>query len=162
MSSPFKILNLLFLHFNVVTLVITIVLLVLMFFLRQRLERIPLIGILAILGILANWGHTFLSYSDICAMETVDCQFYIVDQTNLKEPILAELVEVLPPALIMAVIILFEQFLYLEEFERRGKRYRNEGTLGSVTTETKVLAVANIISGVLGGLPICINIFGTY
>ena len=62
----------------------------------------------------------------------------------------------------MAIVILFEQFLYLEEFDRRGKRYRNEGDLGEVTTETKVLAVANLVSGALGGLPICVNIFGTY
>lgn len=62
----------------------------------------------------------------------------------------------------MTIFVTFEQFLYLEEFERRGKRYINEGTLGEVTRETKVLAVANIISGCLGGLPICINIFGTY
>jgi hypothetical protein len=62
----------------------------------------------------------------------------------------------------MTIVVTFEQFLYLEEFERRGKRYLSQGSLGEVTTETKVLAVANIISGCLGGLPICINIFGTY
>jgi len=34
----------------------------------------------------------------------------------------------------MAIVIIFEQFLYLEEFDRRGKRYRNEGSLGEITT----------------------------
>lgn len=34
--------------------------------------------------------------------------------------------------------------------------------LGEITTESKTLAIANIISGCLGGLPICINLFGTY
>lgn len=64
--------------------------------------------------------------------------------------------------MILTVILVYEQFLYLEEFDRRGKRYNNEGNLGEITTETKTLAIANLISGCLGGLPICINIFGTY
>ena len=62
----------------------------------------------------------------------------------------------------MTVILIFEQFLYLEEFERRGKRFKGEGTLGDIKTESKVLAIANIVSGCLGGLPVCINMFGTY
>ena len=67
-SSPFKVLNLLFESFNMVTLIITIVLLILMFILRKRLEKIPLIGIMVIIGILANLKHPFKSYSDLCAM----------------------------------------------------------------------------------------------
>jgi hypothetical protein len=62
----------------------------------------------------------------------------------------------------MTVILIFEQFLYLEEFERRGKRYNGGGNLGDIKTESKVLAVANILSGCLGGLPVCINMFATY
>lgn len=30
----------------------------------------------------------------------------------------------------MTVVLIFEQFLYLQEFERRGKRYFGEGDLG--------------------------------
>ena len=59
-------------------------------------------------------------------------------------------------------MVLFEQFLYLEEFDRRSKRYMNEGSLGEVSNEIKTLAVANLISGCLAGMPICINVFGTY
>lgn len=62
----------------------------------------------------------------------------------------------------MTVILIFEQFLYLEEFERRGKKYSGGGNLGDIKTESKVLAVANIVSGCLGGLPVCINMFATY
>lgn len=32
----------------------------------------------------------------------------------------------------MTVVVIFEQFLYLEEFERRGKRFGSEGNLGDV------------------------------
>lgn len=117
---------------------------------------------MVILGILANYNCRFKSYSDICKIKEVDCTFKIIDQRNFQEIILSEVIEIIPSAIILTIVIAFEQFLYLEEFERRGQRYRNEGTLGEVKTETKVLAVANIISGCLGGLPICINIFGTY
>ena len=67
-SSPFAILNLIFEHFNMTTLIITIVLLLAMFILRKRLEKIPLIGIMVIVGILANMAHPFKSYSDLCAI----------------------------------------------------------------------------------------------
>ena len=62
----------------------------------------------------------------------------------------------------MTVILIFEQFLYLEEFERRAKRYNSGGNLDDIKTESKVLTVANIVSGCLGGLPVCINMFATY
>ena len=106
-TNPFNILNLLFEHFNVVTLTITIVLLFLMFFLRTRLEKIPLIGILALVGILANMQHYFKSYSDICSREGIDCTFYILDPRNLKQPLLSEVIEVIPASLVMAIVILF-------------------------------------------------------
>ena len=117
---------------------------------------------MVIIGIIINIGHKFKSYSDLCKMENVDCEFKIIDYSKLKEPTLAELIEVLPSAIVLTVVLIYEQFLYLEEFDRRGKRYNNEGNLGEITTETKTLAIANLISGCLGGLPICINIFGTY
>jgi hypothetical protein len=66
--------------------------------------------------VLANIQHMFKSYSDLCSREDVDCEFYIVDVKNLKEPQLTDLIEVIPTALVMAIIVLFEQFLYLEEF----------------------------------------------
>ena len=76
-------------------------------------------------GILANMQPYFKSYSTICQREGVDCTFQILDPTVLKQPLLADIIEVIPAALVMAVVILFEQFIYLEEFERRGKKYRN-------------------------------------
>ena len=112
------------------TLVLTIEALVIMLLMRGKLERIPLIGVVALIGILINLGHKFKSYSDICAMKEVDCEFKLIDSAKLKEPSLAELIEVLPSALILTVVLAFEQFLYLEEFDRRGKRYRGEGNLG--------------------------------
>lgn len=130
MDSPFDIFDLLFQHFNLITLITTVVLLLILFLLRKRLEKIPLIGILAILGCLANYSHTFKSYSDICSIPGVDCTFYIVDPHNIKQPLLSEILEIIPSAIIMTIVITFEQFLYLEEFQRRGKRYKNEGTLG--------------------------------
>jgi MFS superfamily sulfate permease-like transporter len=89
MSSPFNVLNLLFESFNVITLILTVVLLVLMFLLRKKLAKIPLIGIMVIIGVLANMQHQFKSYSDICALEEVDCKFYVVDTRNLQEPVLS-------------------------------------------------------------------------
>ena len=83
-------------------------------------------------------GHPFKSYSDLCSINNeeikVNCTFSIVDPSNIKEPTLAEIIEVIPTSIMMAVVILFEQFLYLEEFERRGSKYRGEGTLGSIRT----------------------------
>lgn len=101
---------------------------------RGKLEKIPLIGIMVIIGILININHKFKSYSDLCKMENVDCEFKIIDYSKLKEPTLAELLEVLPSAIVLTVVLIYEQFLYLEEFDRRGKRYNNEGNLGEVTT----------------------------
>lgn len=68
----------------------------------------------------------------------------------------------IPAALVMTAVLIFEQFLYLQEFARRGRCYFGEGDLGNVHTETRVLALANTISGCFGGLPICINMFATY
>lgn len=68
----------------------------------------------------------------------------------------------IPATLVMTAILIFEQFLYIQEFERRGRYYFGEGNLGDIHTETRVLALANTISGCLGGLPICINLFATY
>jgi MFS superfamily sulfate permease-like transporter len=34
--------------------------------------------------------------------------------------------------------------------------------LGNVHRETRILGLSNIIAGCCGGLPICINLFGTY
>jgi hypothetical protein len=78
---------------------------------------------MVILGIAINIGHKFKSYSDLCLMDSVDCEFKIIDYNKLKEPSLAQLLEVLPSAMILTVILVYEQFLYLEEFDRRGKRY---------------------------------------
>lgn len=90
-----------------ITLITTIVLLLILFLLRKRLEKIPLIGILAILGCLANYNHTFKSYSDICHMEGVDCTFYVIDPRNIKEPLLTEIIEIIPSAIIMTIVISF-------------------------------------------------------
>lgn len=68
----------------------------------------------------------------------------------------------IPAALVMTAVLIFEQFLYLQEFSRRGRCYFGEGDLGNVQTESRVLALANTISGCFGGLPICINMFATY
>ena len=92
MSNPFTVLNLLFESFNVITLILTVVLIILMFLLRKKLEKIPLIGIMVIIGILANMQHQFKSYSDICAMESVDCTFYVVNIRNLVQPVLSEII----------------------------------------------------------------------
>lgn len=89
---------------------------------------------MVIIGIIINIGHKFKSYSDLCKMDNVDCEFKIIDYSKLKEPTLAELLEVLPSAIILTVVLIYEQFLYLEEFDRRGKRYNNEGNLGEITT----------------------------
>jgi len=89
MSSPFNVLNLLFESFNVITLILTIVLLVAMLLLRKKLAKIPIIGIMVIIGVLANMQHNFKSYSDICSLEEVDCTFYVVDISNMKEPVLS-------------------------------------------------------------------------
>ena len=56
----------LFEHFNVLTLVLTIEAIVIMFLMRGKLERIPLIGILVVVGVLINMTHKFKSYSDLC------------------------------------------------------------------------------------------------
>ena len=78
-----------------------------------------------LIGIIANINHPFKSMSDLCAYQDVNCHFYIINVGNLKyPPMLADIIEVIPAALVMAVIVIFEQFLYLEEFERRGKRDR--------------------------------------
>ena len=45
-----------------------------------------------IIGILINFSHQFKSYSDLCAMEGVDCTFYVIDKRNIKEPTFAELI----------------------------------------------------------------------
>lgn len=81
---------------------------------------------------------------------------------NLIRPTLEQLFTLIPAALVMTVVVVFEQFLYLEEFERRSKRFGSEGSLGNIYSETRVLGLANIISGCLGGLPICLNLFATY
>ena len=46
-------------------------------------------------------------------MESVDCEFKIIDYSKLKEPTLGNLLEVIPAALILTVILVYEQFLYL-------------------------------------------------
>ena len=60
-----------------------------MFILRKRLEEFPLIGVLVVVGILANMSHPFKSYSDLCAIKDVNCTFSIVDQQNIREPVLS-------------------------------------------------------------------------
>lgn len=84
LASPFDALQRLFEHFNVLTLVLTIEAIVMMFLMRGRLERIPLIGIVVLLGVLLNIGHKFKSYSDLCQMESVDCEFKVIDYSKLK------------------------------------------------------------------------------
>lgn len=69
--------------------------------------------IVVVIGILLNISHKFKSYSDLCLMESVDCEFKIIDYSKLKEPTLANLVEVIPAALVLTVILVYEQFLYL-------------------------------------------------
>lgn len=106
----------LFEHFNVLTLVLTIEAIIIMFLMRGKLERIPLIGILVVVGVLININHKFKSYSDLCLMPNVNCDFEIIDSSKLKEPTLADLIEVLPSAIVLTIILIYEQFLYLEEF----------------------------------------------
>lgn len=118
--------------FNVITLALTVLSIVLMFVLKERLAKIPFIGVLLILGIVINWSHYFLSYEDLCKVEKVDCNFYVLKLENIAIPHLKQIVSMLPAAVVMAAIVSFEQFLYLEEFERRGRRYGGEGNLGNV------------------------------
>ena len=49
-------------------------------------------------------------------MPNVNCDFEIIDSSKLKEPTLADLIEVLPSAIVLTIILIYEQFLYLEEF----------------------------------------------
>lgn len=60
-----------------------------------------------IIGIIINIGHKFKSYSDLCKMDEVNCEFKIIDYSKLKEPTLAELLEVLPSAIVMAVVLIY-------------------------------------------------------
>ena len=60
------------------------------------------------------------------------------------------------------MILIFEQFITIEEFERRGRKYKGEGGLGDIEKESKVLCISNIVCGLFGGLPVCINLFTTY
>lgn len=68
---------------------------------------------MVLLGALLNIGDKFKSYSDLCLMDSVNCEFKIIDYSKLKEPTLAELIEVLPSAMILTVVLVYEQFLYL-------------------------------------------------
>jgi MFS superfamily sulfate permease-like transporter len=88
--------------------------------------------------------------------------FYIIKLDNIIPPRLEQIIMLIPATFVMTAILIFEQFLYLQEFERRGRYIFGEGNLGDISTETKVLAIANAISGCLGGLPICVNLFATY
>ena len=81
--------NQLFSDFNLLTLVLTVEALIMMFLMRGKLEKIPLIGILVIIGIIINLGHKFKSYSDLCLMEGVKCQFHVINANNLKSPLLS-------------------------------------------------------------------------
>ena len=94
-----------------------------MFLLRNRLEKLPIIAFLVLIGIVINWTHYFMSYEDLCAYANVDCKFYILKVDNLLAPEWKKLLGLIPAAIVMTAIIIFEQFLYLEEFERRGRRF---------------------------------------
>jgi predicted Co/Zn/Cd cation transporter (cation efflux family) len=91
-----------------------------MFLLRKKLQKIPLIAILVLIGIIINWSKIFKSYDDLCSYIdpnndiTIDCTFYILNVNNLIRPKLEEIIEVIPASLVMTVILIFEQFLYLE------------------------------------------------
>lgn len=63
-----------------------------MFLMRGKLEKFPIIGAVVILGVLINIGHKFKSYSDLCHMDEVDCEFKVIDYSKLKEPSLAALI----------------------------------------------------------------------
>ena len=140
----------------------TVASILLIYLLRNKLNKIPFIAFLVLLGILINIKHHFKSYEDLCAYEGVDCKFYIIKIENLIQPTLAQIFALIPASLVMTAITIFEQFLYLEEFERRGKRLGGGGNLGDVRKESRVLALSNAVSGCLGGFPICINLFATY
>ena len=75
-------------------------------------------------------NHYFLSYQNLCGRDKVDCNFYIIKMENLLAPKIQQLLTLLPASLVMTAIIIFEQFLTLEEFERRGKRFGGGGDLG--------------------------------
>jgi len=47
-------------------------------------------------------------------MDGVKCNFNIINPANIKQPIWSEVLEVIPASIILAVVVLFEQFLYLE------------------------------------------------
>ena len=133
-----------------------------LFFIRQKLNKFPFIIVFIILGIAVNWSHYFKSFEDLCAQTDVNCEFNILRIENLIWPKIEQLLMLIPAAAVMAIVLVYEQFLYIEEFERRGKRFYGEGDLGNVKSETRVLGISNIIAGCFGGLPICINLFGTY
>ena len=137
-----------FSEFNVLTLGLTIGSIILMILLKDRLNRIPFIALLVIVGIAINWTGIFESAKNLCADDIVipsatngdpipleiDCHFYVLKLENLQVPRFEELITLIPAALVLGAVIVFEQFLYLEEFERRGKRFGGGGDLGNIKT----------------------------
>lgn len=116
------------------TLALTVVSIIIIYLLRNKLNKIPFIAFLILLGIFINYKHHFKSYEDLCLYEGVDCKFYIIKIENLIQPTLAQIFALIPASIVMTFIVTFEQFLYLEEFERRGKRFGGGGNLGNVGT----------------------------
>jgi hypothetical protein len=133
-----------------------------MFFARRKLARFPSILLLALIGLLANIKNSFLTYESLCSWSGVDCSFYLVNLKNVVIPRLEEMMYLLPASVVLAAVLMFEQFLYIEEFRRLGRKNREEGDLGDIQREVLVMSCANIVCGIVGGLPVCINLFATY
>lgn len=121
LTNPLEILLKLFYEFQVLTLALTIGSIVVMLILRDKLNKVPFIAILVILGIALNWKKFFLSAEDLCNYRDpehpdepyVDCAFYILKLENLKILSIGEIITLIPAALVLSAVLLFEQFLYL-------------------------------------------------
>lgn len=85
-----------------------------LFLLREKLNAFPFIAVFILVGIFINWKHYFLSFEDLCAYQGVNCKFYIINIENIVHPTIQQVIALIPASLVMTVVVVFEQFLYLE------------------------------------------------
>lgn len=105
-----------FQSFNILTLLLTIGCLAALFLLSDKLNKLPLIAILVILGVVINIPDIFQNYQDLCKYEGTDCKFYIIKLENIVPPSISRILGLIPAAAVLTIILIFEQFLYLQEF----------------------------------------------
>ena len=125
MSNPLEVFDTLLSmkYTNPLTLLLTIEALLMMILMRKKLEKIPLIGVVVIIGLLLNLNHLFMSFSDVCNLKTeteqtvFNCEFAILDQSAVVIPkTITPILNAIPHAFILTLTIIFEQFLFIEEF----------------------------------------------